>query len=71
MLWNSYTLKFFLVYELTPEERRAAVGELSSLLQEGVLRHSVGKRFPLSRIAFAHEAVESGETRGNVVIDIG
>jgi NADPH2:quinone reductase len=71
MLWNSYTLKFFLVYELTPEERKAAVDQISSLLQEGVLRHSVGKRFPLSQIAAAHEAVESGDTRGNVVVDIG
>jgi NADPH2:quinone reductase len=70
MLWNSYALKVFVVYELKPEDRRAAIQELTTLLQDGVLKHSVGARFRLRDVATAHEAVESGKVVGNVVLDV-
>jgi NADPH2:quinone reductase len=71
MLWNSYTLKVFVVYELKPDDRRAAISELSALLDANVLKHSVGARFDLKDIAVAHEAVEAGKAIGNVVVDVG
>lgn len=71
MLWNSYTLKCFLVYELNHDEREAAISQLTKLLESGGLKHSIGARFPLRDIAAAHEAVEQGRINGNVVIDIG
>jgi NADPH2:quinone reductase len=71
MLWNSYTLKCFLVYELTAEQRKAAISELTKLLEGNSLKHSIGARFPLRDIAAAHEAVEQGTVTGNVVLDIG
>jgi NADPH2:quinone reductase len=70
MLWNSYGLKFFLVYELKAEDRRAVVAEAGRWLEQGGLRHSIGPRFSLRDIAAAHEAVEDGRHIGNVVIDI-
>jgi NADPH2:quinone reductase len=70
MLWNSYALKVFVVYEMKPEDRRAAIQELTTLLKDGVLNHSVGARFRLRDIAAAHEAVESGKVVGNVVLDV-
>jgi len=70
MLWNSYALKFFILYELTPEDRQSAITELTALLRDGTLKHSIGARFPLDDIAAAHEAVEGGKVIGNVVIDI-
>ena len=71
MLWNSYTLKFLIVYELTPEDRRSVIAELTHMLEHGELKHSVGQRFPLRDIVAAHEAVEGGKVVGNVVLDIG
>lgn len=71
MLVNSYTLKLFLVYELTAQERQAALAELTTLLEDNILRHAVARRFPLSAIAEAHEAVEAGKLDGNVVVDVG
>ena len=71
MLWNSYALRFFLVYELKPEDRRTAIEELTILLKEGALKHSIGARFPLRDIAAAHEAVEAGKVVGNVILDVG
>ncbi|WP_159592929.1 NADPH:quinone reductase [Chelativorans xinjiangense] len=70
MLWGSLTLQFFLVYELLPEERAAALAQLAGMLRQGALRHMVGARFRLDEIADAHEAVESGDVVGNVVIDV-
>ena len=39
----------FVVYELKPEDRRAAIAELTTLLKDGTLKHSIGARFPLAR----------------------
>ena len=71
MLFNSYALKTFLVYELKPEDRHAAIQELVVLLEDGLLKHSIGAHFRLRDIAAAHEAVESGKVIGNVVLDVG
>jgi NADPH:quinone reductase len=70
VLFKSLTLQFFLVYELTPGERRAALEDLRTLLENGALTHSIGARFPLTDIAAAHMEVEKGRVLGNVVLDI-
>jgi uncharacterized protein YbjT (DUF2867 family) len=46
------------------------VAELTAMMDAGKLIHTIGARFPLTRIASAHEAVESGKVMGNVVVDI-
>ena len=63
-LWGSLTIQFYLVYELRQEERRAAVTELTWMLEAGTLKHTIGARFPLDDIVAAHEAV------GNVVVEM-
>ncbi len=70
-LINSITLQYFLVYELSREERAAAVEAIQDMLKADRLAHNVAATFPLDRIVEAHEAVESGRTVGNVVIEIG
>ncbi len=69
-LFGSYTLRFFLVYDLTPADRQSAVAGLNALLEQNKLRHVVGARFALAEIVAAHEAVEQGRVIGNVVIDL-
>jgi NADPH2:quinone reductase len=71
MLWGSLTLQLFLVYELTAAQRDAANAELTRLLEQEKLTHAIGARFPLDDIAAAHEAVESGDIIGNVVLEVG
>ncbi|WP_127599333.1 NADPH:quinone reductase [Nitratireductor alexandrii] len=71
MLWNSLTLQVFVVYELPPEVRRDAIGELTRMLAAGELRHAIGATFALEETAAAHEAVESGDTVGNVILSVG
>jgi len=69
-LYLSVTLKLFLVYNLSAEDRVTCVNGLSQLLAAGKLTHQIGLRLGLENIAQAHEAVERGSTLGNVVIDL-
>lgn len=70
LLFNSYTLSFFLVYELTHEQRMACLNELNTMLEQNALTHAIGAAFSLEHVIQAHETVEAGKTIGNVVIDI-
>jgi len=65
---RSLTLKFFLIYELTPAQRLSTVSGLQALLRQGRLNHHIGHRYPLWDIVAAHVAVERGAL-GNVVVD--
>jgi len=55
---------------LRPAERAIAIAELTAMLEAGTLTHTIGARFSLNDIAAAHEAVESGDVTGNVVLDL-
>lgn len=68
LMQNSIALEFFLVYDLTPEEREAGVRELTQLLAAGKLQHTIALRLPLAEIARAHDLVEGGTLMGNVVL---
>jgi NADPH2:quinone reductase len=62
-------MRFFIVYELASAERAQAIRHLDALLRAGRLQHNIAQHFPLTRIADAHELVESGRAVGNVVVD--
>ncbi|HEY9285526.1 MAG TPA: NADPH:quinone reductase [Pyrinomonadaceae bacterium] len=64
-------LRFFIVYNLTPEDRARAVADLTRLLEANALTHNIGARLPLERIAEAHDLVEHGRVTGNVVLEVG
>ena len=66
---TSTTLQFILVYTLDDELRTIYTAALNMLLIQDKLKHAIGERFPLDRIAEAHERVEAGSL-GNVVVDI-
>lgn len=69
LLFRGLNLRFFVVYELQPEDRRAALADLDLLLEMRALNTRIAQVFPLQAIVAAHEAVERGAT-GNVVIEI-
>ena len=69
LLFRGLTLRFFVVYELLPADRAAALADLDTLLQFGGLTTRIAARFPLDQVVAAHEAVEAGAA-GNVVIEI-
>ena len=57
-LFQSMGVKFFLVYDLTPADRKIAVSRLSDMLANHQLQHCIGARFPLAQMAEAHRTVE-------------
>jgi NADPH2:quinone reductase len=63
-------VRFFIVYNLSPADRAAAIAQLTSWLGDGKLAHNIAARLPLPSIAEAHELVESGGATGNVVLTI-
>jgi NADPH2:quinone reductase len=69
-LWGSLTLQAFVVYELLEQERIARLRELTEMLEAGTLKHMIGASYPLDEIVAAHEAVEGGESMGNVVLQL-
>jgi NADPH2:quinone reductase len=70
LLVRSHALRFFIVYDLTPEDRRRALVGIGGMLSSGALDHAIGASFALADIAAAHEAVEGGKLIGNVVVTI-
>ncbi len=68
-LFGSLTLRFFLVYDLTPADRARAVDGVSDMLARGQLEHTIGAIFSLDQIVAAHQAVEAGVS-GNVVLEL-
>lgn len=67
-LWGSLTFHFFLVYDLSPQDREAAIDDVGRLLDARALRHKLGEVFPLDQVVQAHEAVEKGNRVGTVVL---
>jgi NADPH2:quinone reductase len=63
-------LQFFIVYNLAPADRAAAIAGVNALLAERQLQHTIAERVPLADVVRAHELVESGRALGNVVVDI-
>src|SRR5215469_14359365 len=68
LLVSAVTLQWIFVYELTAEERAAALGMIATMLERKQLIHNVALSVPLGEIVRAHEAVEQGKTPGNVVL---
>jgi NADPH2:quinone reductase len=63
-------LRFFIVYNLSADDRKRAISDLTALLAADKLVHNIAVRLPLARIAEAHELVEQGRVTGNVVLEV-
>jgi len=66
---SNITVRFVLVYDMPEPAKRAAVQEITQLLEGGKLRHLAGPHFPLESVRQAHQAVEGG-TIGKVVLEV-
>lgn len=70
MLLNGITLHFVFVYIMPKAAHEAAITDLTTCMEEGTLHHVIARRFPLSEVAAAHDAVDSGRRGGKVIIEI-
>ncbi len=70
LLVNQIVMKWIFVYELTSEERTAAINTINRMLENRTLINNVALTLPLKDVVAAHEAVEQGKAMGNVVVTI-
>jgi NADPH2:quinone reductase len=70
LLVNAIAVKFVFVYELTADERAAAISAINRMLGDNTLINNVALTMPLKDIVAAHEAVEQGKALGNVVVTL-
>jgi NADPH2:quinone reductase len=70
LLVNAMKIEFIFVYELTAEERAAAVTAINRMIESKTLINNIASTLPLSDIVAAHEAVEGGKIMGNVVVTL-
>ena len=63
-------VRFFIVYNLSHEDRMRAITDLTQLLGTNSLVHNIAVRLPLARIAEAHDLVEHGRVIGNVILEV-
>ena len=70
MLFGSFNLKFFLVYDLLPADRLACLTGLNAMLKADSLQHTVLPAFSLAQVVLAHETVEAGQSIGNVILQL-
>ncbi len=64
------TLRFMLLYMITPEKLREAVEHVQAAVAAGALTPLPIERLPLERVADAHDLVESDASAKKVVIDL-
>jgi|SRR4030095_12951381 NADPH:quinone reductase len=63
-------LRFFIVFNLSHDDRVRAIADLTRFLATNSLVHNIAVRLPLARIAEAHDLVERGQTMGNVILEV-
>lgn len=64
------TLRAALIYEAQQSARDQSAREINAWIEKGALKHQIAARFPLDKIADAHEAMESGKTMGKLLVDV-
>jgi NADPH2:quinone reductase len=63
-------IRLVFVYEMSAVAHQDAVADITAALQSGAYRPVIGRRFGLSDVAAAHEAVESGAVVGKVLVSL-
>lgn len=69
-LFGSKKAKFDATGLLPIQEQKAMLGELQELFAAGIIKTVINKSYSLAEIATAHQYIDTGHKRGNVVLDI-
>ncbi|WP_417624899.1 NADPH:quinone reductase [Paremcibacter congregatus] len=70
MMFNGVTLRMYLVYLLSGQDRANTIAGVNRLMSEESVKHAVAETYDLEATISAHQAVESGKVIGNVVVNI-
>ena len=64
------TFQLVFIYGMPEAAQDAAFAAINKMLAVGELKHRIGARVPLARLAEAHDAVERATATGSVLVDI-
>jgi NADPH2:quinone reductase len=67
---NCISVQYVLVYTMSQRAHQDAIHDVTACLEAGAYKTHVGARFPLDKLADAHEAQDSGNVVGKILIDI-
>ncbi len=70
LLYKNATLRTVLVYAMSDEAHAAAARDINQAIADGALQHRIAAHYPLAEAAAAHDAVDSGEFIGKVILDL-
>ena len=69
-LLKNTLVRFVLIYAAPKQAHQTVAKDITTCLKEGILKHQIAQKLPLTEIVAAHEAVENGAGIGNIVIEI-
>ena len=70
MRWAALTSGKRIVTGEHPSQTADDLVFLKGLIEEGVLRSAIDRRYPLEQIVEAHRYVDQGHKKGNVVVTV-
>lgn len=70
LLYKNAALRTVLVYAMSEEAHAAAARDINQAIADGALQAKIAAHYPLSETAQAHDALDSGQFIGKVVVDV-
>ena len=70
LMFKGTKIDTFLIYSINQNFRKELIDGLSKMLNENSLKHMVTRTFSIDNIIEAHEAMESGNIIGNIVVEV-
>lgn len=70
LLYKNAALRTVLVYAMDEEAHTAAARDINRAIMDGALQAKIAAHYPLTETAQAHNALDSGQLIGKVVIDV-
>jgi NADPH2:quinone reductase len=70
LMARNATIDMVLVYTMPDAAKRRAIDDITAWLATGTATLAVAARYPLERVAAAHDFVERGDKIGQVIVEI-
>jgi NADPH2:quinone reductase len=70
MMMRNTRVDMVLVYTMSDDHKARAIADIAAWLESGRAQFAIAARYPLERLAEAHDVVERGDKIGHVVVDL-
>ena len=70
MMVRNARVDMVLVYTMSDDHKARAIADIAAWLETGRAQFAIAARYPLERLAEAHDVVERGDKIGHVIVDL-